>query len=137
MYARRKGKGGTKRWQLYYFRGQPHLVHVAICRYLATDYNKPETPIQKVQSMFETSGWKLGCPSINHNWRIRRRQNPLLVDGKEQVVYKWSWSTAIPGASAMAYRSPATHIRRALLEVLRWDGKSQKLHAIEDCPTLT
>jgi hypothetical protein len=73
----------------------------AICRYLATDYNKPKTPIQKVQSMFETSGWKLGCPSINHNWRIRRRQNPLLVDGKEQVVYKWSWSTAIPGASAM------------------------------------
>jgi hypothetical protein len=32
---------------------------------------------------------------------MRRRQNPLPVDGKEQVAYKWSWSTAIPGASAM------------------------------------
>jgi hypothetical protein len=53
--------------------------------------------------MFETS-WleKLGCASINHKWRMRRTQNPLLVDGKDQVVYKWSWSTAIPGASAMA-----------------------------------
>ena len=34
----------------------------------------------------------------------------------------------------MAYRSPATYIRRAMFEVLRWDGKSQKLHAIEILP---
>jgi hypothetical protein len=100
MYARRKGKGGPNVAAILFSGPTPPCACGDLSLTFRPTITNPNSH-PEVESMFETSGWKLGCASINHSWRMRRRQNPLPVDGKEQVAYKWSWSTAIPGASAM------------------------------------
>jgi hypothetical protein len=87
-------------------------------------------PLSTSKLRIETAGYTSECASINHRWRMIRRQDPLLIDGKDQFVSKWSWSTAVPGPSAMAYRSSAREVSQAVFQTLRWDAKSQKLHAI-------